>query len=128
TAMVSTLGFTSLVNVIAGAHVGASPLTTPGVLRVDVDPKPGPQPGNRILQPALGGLWVLSGFNPNEWVVSTSTGLWVVDFAATAVNGFVPTGLLFRGGDAQPTTLLGPPEAPWETDSPDEDFVTKCWE
>jgi hypothetical protein len=127
-ATVSTLGFTHVVDVLAGAPVPGSPLVTPGVLRTDVDSKPGPTPGNMILQPTLGGLWLLSGFGPSDWVVTTSGGLYVVDLAAPVVDQFVPTFLTYRGGDAQPTTLLGPGEPPFTVDQPDQDFLTKCWE
>ena len=128
-ATVSTLGFTHIIDVLAGAAVPGSPLVTPGVLRVDVDSKPAPVPGNRILQPTLGGLWMLSGFGPSDWVVPTSGGLYVVNLAVPFVDQFVLTGLVYRGGDAQPTTLLvGPAEAAFQVDNPDQDFLTKCWE
>jgi len=124
--VVATDGFTHIVDVMAGAAVGGSPLLTPGALRMDVDPKPGPVPGGKILQPATGGLWMLSGFGASDWIVTTSTGLHVVDLSIPVVDQFVPTGLIFRGGDAQPTTLLGPPEPGYEVDNPDQDFLAKC--
>lgn len=125
-AVLSTLGWTHVINMLTGS---VTTLATPGVLRTDVDPKPGPLPGNRILQPTIGGLLYVDGFAPNEWVVTTSMGLHVVDVAAAMASEFIPMGALaYRGGDAQPTTLLGPAPASWQVDNPDQDFLTKCWE
>lgn len=126
TAVLSTLGFTHIIDMLGG---GVATIPTPGTLRMDVDPKPGPLGANRILQPSIGGVTQIDGFGPDDWVVSTGGGLWVVDVAAGAALGFVPTPLIYRGGDAQPTfTLPGPLEPPYSVDDPDQDFLTKCWE
>jgi hypothetical protein len=125
---VSTLGFTHIVNAIAGAPLPFSPFTTPGVLRTDVDSKPGPMLANKVLQPTVGALVELSGFFPDDWVVTTAGGVWVVSLAGAFAPEFVPTPMTYRGGDAQPLTLLGPPEPAFSVDNPDQDFLTKCWE
>ena len=126
-AVLSTLGSTHIINMLT---LGVTTLSTPGVLRTDVDPKPAPMLPNRVFQPVIGGLLWAEGFFPFECVVTVSTGLHVVDVAAGLVTEFVSTpGLVYRGGDAQPTTLLaGPPEPPFSVDHPDQDFLTKCWE
>jgi hypothetical protein len=125
-ALVPTMGFTHIISVFA---LSVNTLATPGVLRTDVDARPGPMPGNKLVLPVIGGLLWADGFSPTEWTVTVSNGFWVVDPAVLAVVGFVPSpGLVFRGGDAQATTLLGPPEPAFSIDNPDQDFLTKCWE
>jgi hypothetical protein len=66
-AVLSTLGSTHIIDMMA---LGVSTLSTPGVLRTDVDPKPAPMPGNRVFQPVIGGLLWAEGFFPFECVVS----------------------------------------------------------
>jgi hypothetical protein len=127
-AILPTLGNTSIVDMLA---VTVTSFPTPGVLRADTDPKPGPMPANKILQPVLGGILSVTLFDPPEWIVTTSTGLWVVDPTLPGPTEFISfpsNSLAFRGGEALPTSLLGPPEPSYEVDDPDQDFVTKCWE
>jgi hypothetical protein len=126
-AILPTMGFTHFINAAAGA---VATVTTPGVLRTDVDARPGPEPGNKLVQPVLGGLFWAEAFTPTEWVVPVSGGCWSVDPAAGLVLGFTPyPGLTYRGGDAQATALLpGPIEPAYSIDDPDQDFLTKCWE
>src|SRR5204862_1306795 len=78
--------------------------------------------------PYIGGVVAISGFVPGEFTVTVSTGIHVINTSTGVLSGFIPTGMIFRGGDEQVTTLLGPPAPAYTGDEPDQDFVTKCWE
>ena len=133
---VPTLASTNVYDATAVAFLGAIARTPgSGALRVDADHKPAPVGGNYIAQPTIGGLLSVSGFGPNEWVVTTALGVEVVDLGTLTVSEFIPYaavggGMTFRGGDAQPTFMAGagPLEPAFSVDAPDQDFVTKCWE
>ena len=127
-AILPTLGNTSIIDMLG---VGISSFPTPGVLRAAAGPKPGPMPGNKILQPMLGGVMSVTMFDPPEWTITTSKGIWVVDPMLPGPTEFISfpfNSLAMRGDDALPTSLLGPPEPAFEVPDPDLGFVTKCWE
>ncbi len=134
---IATSAGTNVYNAPGTFFMGTIPRTPgAGPLRTDVDHKPGPQFGNYLMQPTIGGMIAVGGFGPNDWVVTVANGLEVVDLAAMAVVEFMPYALLgapgsmtYRGGDAQPLFNAGfPPEPRFSVDEVDQDFVTKCWE
>jgi hypothetical protein len=125
-ALVPTQGYISELDLRTGAMVSLA--MAPGVLRTDVDVRRGGTPGNKDYQPYIGGVAVMSGFLAGQYTVTVSNGVQVVNVSTASLAGFIPTGMIFRGGDEQVSTLLGPPAPAYTTDDPDQDFLTKCWE
>ena len=125
-ALAPTQGFISEVDLRGGGLISMA--MAPGVLRMDVDVRRGGTGGNKNYQPYVGGVVAISGLIPGEYTITVSTGVQVLNVAGFAWLGFIPTGMIFRGGDEQVTTLLGPAVPSYTTDTPDQDFLTKCWE
>jgi hypothetical protein len=134
---IATSAGTNVYNASLMIYLGMAPRTPgTGPLRTDVDHKPAPMFGSYIVQPAIGGLFAIAGFGPDDWLVTVANGVEVVDLAAVAVVEFMPYAALgapgaltYRGGDAQPAFFSpGPMEPDYSVDNPDQDFVTKCWE
>ncbi|TMQ72002.1 MAG: hypothetical protein E6K81_08665 [Candidatus Eisenbacteria bacterium] len=128
-ALAPTQGFVTEVDLRTGAAL--PPVTlVPGVLRMDVDVRKGGTFGNKDYQPYIGGVASITGFAPNQYTITVSTGVHRLDVSTNALipGDFIPTGMIFRGGDEQVSTLLGPPAPGYTTDDPDQDFVSKCWD
>src|SRR5207247_10232679 len=97
-----TQGFVTEVDLRTGEAL--PPVTlVPGVLRMDVDVRKGGTFGNKDYQPYIGGVASITGFAPNQYTITVSTGVHRLDVSTNALipGDFIPTGMIFRGGDEQ---------------------------
>ena len=126
-AIAPTQGYVTEVDLRSGV-ISPSLIMTPGVLRTDVDVRRGATLPNKDYQPYIGGVVDIGGFLPGQFTITVSTGVQILNVSTATLAGFIPTGMIFRGGDEQVTTILGPGAPAYTTDDPDQDFLTKCWE